>query len=184
MGGISPRQRGNQNWFSACRGEKRVRYQLPKVGKPFTPEGKKQSEISTIAIYPDKGESLEDLMFRIVVASIVQCPIPRGWGFLDPRAHEPLLTIEDLKRLQEWIKREKKIKIDYWKGHPVKTLLTIENDHILFSFRSWLDRWNAEDWAGWVLPWTIDALSEVLRIAAENTTENLFAKAPLERRTL
>ncbi len=157
-----------------------MKYELPKVGEPKTPQGKKQSEIRKIIIYPDEGESAEDLIFRIAVSSIIKAPMRRGMAFLDPHAFEPLLTSENLKILQDWANKNKELDIDHWKGYPVKTRIRIENDHISLEFRYWLDRWNAEDWGGWVLPWNIDSLEEVLKMAIQNTSEEFFRKTPIE----
>lgn len=158
-----------------------MQYQLPKFGNPNTAEGKKQSEITKIDIRPDKEETMEDIIFRILVVSIMRCPICRGFGFLDPRSGEPLLTIDDLKGFQRYIQAKKEISIDHWKGHSIKTRMRIQGDHISLDFRYWLDRWNPEDWEDWIYPEFMDFLGEVLDIASKNTTERMLASAPIER---
>ena len=115
-----------------------MKYQLP---DPAWVTQQKRWKVSAVVITSENGESLVDLAVRIARASIELSPRSSGLGLFDPRAHEALITEDDLRELRAEAEAGK-IDIDYWKGRPVKLTLNIKGDHIAISLNAWADRWD------------------------------------------
>ncbi len=134
-----------------------MKYQLP---DPVSIEQQSRSEVPAVVVMPENGESLTDLAFRIACASILLSPCARRMALLDPRVLEAPITEEDALRLREWAEKGR-VKIDYWKGRPIKLFISIKEDRLSISLNWWADRWETNE-TNTIPALAVTALGEVL----------------------
>lgn len=132
-------------------------------------------EMSFAIITLDTDEEIVNCVLKIIRAAINNAPRRQRVGWLDPRAGEPTIIVDDLRVLRNEAQREM-VFIDYWKGQTIKLLLKIdkEKNEIFLDIANWMDRWDISGVAK-KPSFAINALKEVLDEAA-----NIGEITPLE----